>query len=146
MRFSETTVVAAGVEDSFDYVTDQAKLAEWNEHVVGAEVLGDGPVGVGSVLRQHRKRGAKDFDLTFEVLEHDRPSRHVVTGTVFGVDTLMTFDFAPHGGGTRITQTAEVTGRGLRWLLARVVAKQMHTSVLTGLARLSTRLGSSAGS
>lgn len=144
MRFSETTVVAAGVEDSFDYVTDQTKLTEWNEHVVDAEVLGDGPVGVGTVLRQHRQRGNKEFDLTFEVVEHDRPTLHCVTGTVFGVDTLMRFDFAPHDGGTRITQTAEVTGTGLRSLLARLVAKEMHKSVLTGLDRLRARLGSPA--
>jgi hypothetical protein len=142
MRFSEAAVVVSSVEDSFDYVTDQAKLAEWNDHVQDAEVLGGDPVGIGSVLRQHRKRGNKEFDLTFEVVEHDRPNRHSVKGTVFGVDTLMTFEFAPQDGGTLITQTAEVTRKGLRSLLARVVAKEMHKSVLTGLDQLRSRLGS----
>jgi uncharacterized protein YndB with AHSA1/START domain len=140
MRFSEATVVAASVEDSFDYVTDQAKLAEWNDHVQSAEVLGDEPVRVGSVLRQHRQRGNKQFDLTFEVVDHDRPNRHAVKGTVFGVETLMTFEFAPQETGTLITQTAEVTGNGLRSLLARVVAKEMRKSVLTGLDQLRSRL------
>ena len=141
MRFSETAVVAASVEESFDYVTDQAKLPEWNEHVEDAEVLGGGPVGVGSLLRQHRRRGNKEFALTFEVVEHDRPHRHSVKGTVFGVDTLMTFEFAPHDGGTLVTQTADVTGKGVRSLLARVVVKEMHKSVLAGLDQLRSRLG-----
>ena len=105
-------------------------------------MLSGDPVGVGSVLRQHRQRGRKEFDLTFEVVEHDRPHRHSVTGTVFGVATLITVEFAPHDGGTLITQTADVTGRGLRSLLARVVAKEMHKSVVTGLHQLRSRLGS----
>ena len=39
-------------------------------------------------------------------------------------------------------ETAEVTGNGLRSLLARVVAKEMHKSVLSGLHQLRSRLGS----
>jgi hypothetical protein len=54
MRFSESAILAASVEDSFDYVTDQAKLAEWNDHVQSAEVIGGEPVRVGSLLRQQR--------------------------------------------------------------------------------------------
>jgi hypothetical protein len=90
MRFSESAILAASVEDSFDYVTAQAKLAEWNDHVQSAEVIGGEPVRVGSLLRQHRRRGNREFDLTFEVIEHDRPHRHTVKGAVFGVETLMT--------------------------------------------------------
>ena len=114
MRFSESAILAASVEDSFDYVTDQAKLAEWNDHVQSAEVIGGEPVRVGSLLRQHRRRGNREFDLTFEVIEHDRPHRHTVKRAVFGVETLMTFEFTNQATGTLITQTAEVSGKGLR--------------------------------
>ena len=140
MRFSESAILAASIEDSFDYVTDQAKLAEWNDHVQSAEVIGDEPVRVGSVLRQHRRRGNKEFDLTFEVIEHDRPHRHTVKGAVFGVQTLMTFEFTNQATGTLISQTAEVSGKGLRAPLARVVAKEMRKSVVTGLEQLRSRL------
>jgi uncharacterized protein YndB with AHSA1/START domain len=140
MRFSESAILAASVEDSFDYVTDQAKLAEWNDHVQSAEVIGGEPVRVGSLLRQHRRRGNREFDLTFEVIEHDRPHRHTVKGAVFGVETLMTFEFTNQATGTLITQTAEVSGKGLRAPLARVVAKEMRKSVVTGLEQLRSRL------
>jgi uncharacterized protein YndB with AHSA1/START domain len=140
MRFSESAILAASVEDSFDYVTDQAKLAEWNDHVQSAEVIGGEPVRVGSLLRQHRRRGNREFDLTFEVIEHDRPHWHTVKGAVFGVETLMTFEFTNQATGTRITQTAEVSGKGLRAPLARVVAKEMRKSVVTGLEQLRSRL------
>jgi uncharacterized protein YndB with AHSA1/START domain len=140
MRFSESAILATSVEDSFDYVTDQAKLAEWNDHVQSAEVIGGEPVRVGSLLRQHRRRGNKEFDLTFEVIEHDRPQRHTVKGAILGVETLMTFEFTNQATGTLITQTAEVSGQGLRAPLARVVAKEMRKSVVTGLEQLRSRL------
>lgn len=139
--FHESTLVGASAEQAFDYLTDQSKVAEWNEHVRSVDVVGDGPIGPGSVLRQHRRRGEKDFDLTFEVVQHDRPRRHVVTGTVWGIDTTMAFDVAPEAGGTRVTQSAEVRGRGPRALLAPLIAREMRRSVRSGLAELTGRLG-----
>jgi hypothetical protein len=47
----------------------------------------------------------------------------------------------PERGG-RAKKFFKVTGKGLRSLLARVVAKEMHKSVLTGLHQLRSRLGS----
>lgn len=46
---------------------------------------------VGFELRQHRPRRECEFDLTFRVVEHDPPRRHVVEGPVLGVATRMAF-------------------------------------------------------
>ena len=143
-RFAERADVAASIDDTFDYVTDQGKIAEWNEHVQQAEVVGSGPVGVGAQLRQHRRRGNREFDLTFQVTTHEPPRRHTVTGKVFGVDTTMDFDFAEHGTGTRVTMTATVSGRGVSSLLAPIVAREMRKSTVVALAALRQRLGTSA--
>jgi carbon monoxide dehydrogenase subunit G len=139
-RFSETADVPATVEETFAYVTDQARLGEWNDHVQWAEVAGDGPVDVGARLRQHRKRGKREFDLVFEVTGHDPPRRHMVEGSVFGVDTTMSFTLEPSGAGTRVTMSATVQGRGLRRLLAPVVTREMRKSTVAALAALQTRL------
>jgi Polyketide cyclase / dehydrase and lipid transport len=140
-RFSESIDVRAAVEETFAYITDQDRLGEWNDHVQWAEVVGDGRVDVGSKLRQHRKRGRREFDLFFEVTGHDPPHRHVVEGSVFGVDTIMSFATEPRDAGTRVTMRARVEGRGLRRLLAPVVAREMRKSTVTALAALQTHLG-----
>ena len=140
-RFSESADVRATVEDTFAYITDQDRLGEWNDHVQWAEVVGGGRVEVGSKLRQHRKRNKREFDLFFEVTRHDRPRRHVVTGSVFGVDTTMDFAVEPSGAGTRVTMTAGVEGRGLRRLLAPVVTREMRKSTVAALAALQSQLG-----
>lgn len=141
-RFSEHADVAASAEEAFDHVTDQTKVAEWNDHVQSVEVVGGGEVGVGTELRQHRRRGDRDFTLTFRVTEHDRPRRHTVQGQVFGVDTTMDFAFEDLAQGTRVTMTATVTGRGLRALLAPVIAREMRKSTVNALAALSGQLRS----
>jgi Polyketide cyclase / dehydrase and lipid transport len=140
-RFSEAADVRSPVEATFAYVTDQDRLAEWNDHVQWAEVVGGGPVGVGSKLRQHRRRNRREFDLLFQVTCHDPPHRHVVEGSVLGVDTQMGFTLEPKAAGTRVTMTADVHGRGVRRLLAPMVTREMRRSTVAALAALQARLG-----
>jgi hypothetical protein len=144
-RFAESADLAVSIDEAFDYVTDQHRLHEWNEHVQSAEVVGGGPVAVGSRLRQHRRRGNRDFDLDFVVTAHDPPVRHTVAGAVFGVDTTMDFAFAEHGPATRVTMTANVTGKGPRGLLAPIVAREMRKSTVAALAALRQRFGAVGG-
>jgi uncharacterized protein YndB with AHSA1/START domain len=140
-KFSEQADVATPIDQTFDYVTDQNAVAEWNDHVQSVDVIGGGQVGIGSKLVQHRRRGDREFDLNFTVIAHEPPHRHIVTGQVFGVDTTMAFTFAEHESGTRVTMTASVIGRGVRRLLAPVVAREMHKSTVSALAALEERLG-----
>ncbi len=142
--FSEHIVVAWPIRETFDYVVDQDKVAEWNDHVQSVEVLGGGHVGVGTRLVQHRRRGRRDFDLVFEVAAHEPPTRHIVTGTVFGVPTTMDFAFAEEGPGTRVTMTAAVGGKGIRAVLAPIVAREMRKSTIAALDSLRQRLGAAS--
>jgi hypothetical protein len=140
-RFRESADVRPTVDETFAYITDQGRLAEWNAHVQWAEVIGGGPVEVGSKLRQHRKRNNRAFDLIFEVTSHDPPRRHVVEGSVIGLDTTMSFAVEPSGPGSQVTMMANVTGRGLRRLLAPVVTNEMRKSTVRALAALQQHLG-----
>jgi Polyketide cyclase / dehydrase and lipid transport len=141
-RFTEHADVATGVQETFAYVTDHAEIANWNDHVRSVEVVGGGPLEVGSTLRQHRRRGKRSFDLTFEVVEHEPPRRHTVVGDVFGTRTTMAFSFEPHGSGTRVTMAADVAGRGFGMIVAPMVTSEMRRSTVAALAALAQRLGS----
>lgn len=126
--------------EAFDFVTEQDNVAAWNDHVQSAEVVGGGPVQVGSQLRQHRRRGKREFDLTFRVVEHDPPRRHVVEGPVFGLHTRMAFLVEPRGSGSRVTMAADVSGRRARRLLAPIVTREMRKSTIAALAALRAQL------
>lgn len=139
-RFRESAVVRGSPHEVFDFITDQANVAVWNDHVQDVEVVGEEPVGVGTRLRQHRRRNNRDFVLEFEVTAHEPPARHVVQGVVFGVDTTMAFLLEPADDQTRVTMDALVTGRGLSRLLAPVVAREMRKSTVTALDELQRTL------
>jgi hypothetical protein len=135
-RFSDSVTVRAQPAEAFDFITDQAHVADWNDHVQRAEVVGGGPVEVGAHLRQHRKRNNREFALDFEVIEHAPPSRHVVAGSVFGVGTTIAFMIDPAEAGSRVTMDANLPGRGLGVLMAPIVAREMRKSTVAALAQL----------
>jgi hypothetical protein len=144
-RVSEETEVAALPEATFAYITNQSRVSEWNDHVVSAEVVGGGPVAEGARLAQHRRRNNREFTLTFTVVEHEPPTRHVVTGSVLGVDTTVSFDISSAGQGSRVVMSADVVGRGWRRLLAPLVAREMRKSTARALAELRAHLAERRG-
>lgn len=140
-RFSETIRVSATPAEAFALVTDQDRVADWNDHVQRVEVVGGGPVQNGTQLRQHRRRNNRDFVLEFEITHHEPPRRHVVAGTVFGVATTMTFTVEPApNAGCNVTMAADVHGKWFGRLLAPLVAKEMHKSTRAALQQLKVLL------
>ena len=115
MRFDETFIVARPPAEVFDYVTDPSNLAAWQTANRSVEQLTDGPPGPGSRFRERRKPPAsREFVQITEFVIFDRPRLlkvHVVEGPV---PVHGTWAFAPEGGGTRVTFTAEGELRGVR--------------------------------
>ena len=116
----------------FRYVTDPDKLSTWQTNTVSAVREDDGPLAVGSRLREvHRAPGGKELESVVEVseLEPDRAfALRVVEGTPVHLDTT----FAPagaagtlmrlrvHGGLTGPMRLAEpLLGRALKRQFAR---------------------------
>ncbi len=99
--FTIDTRIARAPGDVFAYVADPAKLATWQTNTVVAEQLGDGPLGVGTRLREvHRAPGGRELESVVEVSEYE-------PGTAFGLrmvegslplDAHITFE--PADGGT----------------------------------------------
>jgi uncharacterized protein YndB with AHSA1/START domain len=75
IRFTITTDIERPVGEVFAYVTDPAKLPTWQTNTVSVTQEGDGPVRVGTRLREvHRGPGGKELPSLVEVseLEPDR--------------------------------------------------------------------------
>jgi uncharacterized protein YndB with AHSA1/START domain len=100
--FTVDTQIRRPPADVFAYATDPAKLATWQTNTVAAERLDDGPLRVGSRLREvHRAPGGRELPSVVEVsaLEPDSVfGLRVVEGTPIHLDTT----FEPADGGTRV--------------------------------------------
>ena len=113
MRIEQTFTVARPPEVVFDYLTDPTNLAKWQTSKTSVEQITDGPVGLGTRIRERTKPpGGKEFEQVVEFTTFDRP-RHVHTHIVEGpypIDGTWTFE--PDGEGTRVHFVAEGELRG----------------------------------
>jgi len=119
----------------FEYISDPERLPTWQTNTVSSVPMSDGPLGVGSRLREvHRGPGGKELVSVVEVTEYE-PGRafalHVVEGTP--VDLRITLE--PRDGGTlmrfhafgRLTGAMRVAQPLLQRVLRRQFARQCET-------------------
>jgi uncharacterized protein YndB with AHSA1/START domain len=126
--FTIDTEIERPPADVFAYATDPAKLATWQTNTVSAVPEGDGPLQVGTRIREvHRAPGGKELPSVVEVSEYE-PDRAFALRVVEGVPihAHMTFDPAARGTRVRFRAYGQPTGalRLAQPLLRRTLRKQ----------------------
>jgi len=122
---SESIEIDRRPEDVFAYLDDVERHGEWQEQIVGVERQDDGPLRVGSHVRETRRVPGGDRTMTCEVTEHDPPRRssfRVLDGPVRAEGTI---SIEPIGDGSRsrVTFTIDFKGHGLAGKVLLPVAK-----------------------
>ena len=126
--FTIETRISRPVDEVFGYVTDPSKLATWQTNTVSAVQEGDGPVGLGSRIREvHRGPGGREAESIVEVSEYE-PNRTFALRVVEGTPIHARITFEPIGEGTRMRLRVhgELEGpmRLLQPLVRRVLRRQ----------------------
>ncbi|HET6998786.1 MAG TPA: SRPBCC family protein [Solirubrobacterales bacterium] len=76
IEFTVETDIERPVSEVFAYVTDPAKLPSWQTNTVSAVPEEDGPLRLGSRLREvHRAPGGKELKSLVEVSEFEQDKR-----------------------------------------------------------------------
>jgi uncharacterized protein YndB with AHSA1/START domain len=119
----------------FDYISDPELLPTWQTNTVSSVPITDGPLGVGTRLREvHRGPGGKELVSVVEVSEFD-PGRvfalEVVEGTP--VHLRITLDEAGDGTRLRFRVFGQLTGamRLAQPLLGRMLKRQFTLQLAT---------------
>ena len=132
MRVEQSFSVDLPPEVVFDYLTNPAKLAEWQTSKTSVVQLTDGAPQLGTRVRERTKGpGGREFEQVVEFSEFDRPRRvhvHIVEGP-YPVDG--TWSFEPDRDGTRVHFVAEGELRGAGRLL-EPVAKRLLARRMAG--------------
>src|ERR1700737_2408946 len=72
IQFTVQTEIARPPAEVFAYVTDPTKLATWQTNTVSAIAETDGPLGIGTRVREvHRAPGGKQLASLVEVSEYE---------------------------------------------------------------------------
>jgi uncharacterized protein YndB with AHSA1/START domain len=121
--------IARPPAEVFAYATDPAKLATWQTNTVSAVAEGDGPLGLGTRLREvHRAPGGQQLASVVEVSEYD-PGRtfalHMIEGAL-PIDARLTFEPTPAGTRLRFAAQGEPSGamRLAAPVLRRILKRQ----------------------
>lgn len=135
IEFTIETYIERPVTDVFDHVSDPDKLASWQTNTISSTQEGDGPIGVGTRLREiHRTPGGKELESVVEVSEYE-PDRTFALRVVEGTPVHLRISLEPSGRGTlmRFRSHGALTGRMrfaqpfLQRVLKRQFAKQCAT-------------------
>ena len=132
--------------DVFAYLDDLSRHGEWQEQIVSAEPLGDGPTRVGTRSTEQRRMGRRVQEVTYEVTEHDPPRAVAFRGVDGPVRVVGRATIEPVGDGSnsRVSLVLDFEGHGIGKLLAPLARSQARKQVPKDQQRLKERLESGA--
>jgi len=142
----ESIEISRRPEDVFAYIDDLARHSEWQESLVSAKVVTDGPTKVGSRATEVRRMGSREQTGTYEVTEHDPPRVFAFRGIDGPVRPVGRGTVEPVGDGSssRVTLELDFTGHGIGKLLAPLARNQARKQVPKDQQQLKQRLESGA--
>jgi uncharacterized membrane protein len=122
---SESIEIDRRPEEVFAYLDDVKRHGEWQSQIVDVQRQDDGPLRVGSRVKETRRVPGGDRSMTYEVTEHHPPrqsSFRVLDGPIRAEGTI---SIEPIGDGSRsrLTITIDFHGHGLGGKVLLPVAK-----------------------
>jgi uncharacterized protein YndB with AHSA1/START domain len=138
---SRSTDIAKPPDEVFPYLFEEDKVPQWTTGLDGYERVDSGTLGQGSKFREKLEVSGQKIDAVLEVTRYDPPHRAAVRTEIRGVDVAFTYDLAPNGGGTRLTQSVEASGGGLKGrVLIPMIQPYLERKIEADLAALASLL------
>ena len=143
--FTIDTQIARPVGYVFAYVTDPDKLATWQTNTVSAVQEDEGPLRVGSRLREvHRAPGGRKMTSVVEVSEYES-DRSFALRVVEGIPIHAQMSFTPADGGTNFTFRAHGSLSGPMRLAQPLLKRSLKRQFAKHCATLKQLLERDAG-
>jgi len=135
MQFSNTVTIGRPPHEVFAYLADPANIPNWNYAVDATEIVTPGPIGVGSRLRQTRSVPRPSVE-ELEVVEFVQDRRLALRGNVGPLTGTLSYETDAVPQGTRLTNAAELDGRGALGVLAPLATNRIRDAVAANLEKL----------
>ncbi|MBV8948134.1 MAG: SRPBCC family protein [Solirubrobacterales bacterium] len=129
-------------EDVFAYLDQFDRHGEWQSNIVRATVETEGPVRIGTRVKEIRKIGGREQDTSFEVTEYEPPRKSSFRGVTGSVRPVGTVTVEPIGDGSKSKVSIEfdLVGYGMGKLLAPIARRQARKTTAESQEKLKTRL------
>ena len=144
--YKDAIDVQLGTEDTFDYLADFSRTAEWDPGVASASPRTDGDPNLGSKFVVNVSVLGAEIPLDFEITTYERPKRLVLTGGNSIIRCVDKIAFTPRGEGTRVNYEAHVDLTGFSQLADPVLNLLLQRVGQLAIRGLRERLSGEAGS
>ena len=135
--FRHTVTVPRTPDEVFPWLFEEDKVPQWTGSLDGYAVLGDGPLGTGTRIRQTLEVSGHKVDVEMELTRYEPPREAESRFTMSGLDVVTTYTLSPNGGGTDLTQTLDGRASGFKArMLVPVVQPRLEAKLTQDLERL----------
>jgi len=133
---SVSVVIARPPDEVFAFVSDARNRPSWDGSVDSEELTSPEPIRVGSTVRTRRRSMGRDYEIDWEIVEHEPPTRQRIESTSGPFSTTLVYELAGDGDGTSVRFS--VTGRptGFLRLIQPLIARTTQRNLDEGFARL----------
>jgi len=131
-------VINRSIDEVFDFVADERNEPKYNPDMTLAEMVTQGPIGVGSKFHCVMT-GAHAADMTVECTDFDRPRRLGSATHISNMDIAGTLLFQSEGQSTKLTWLWNIEPRGFLKLLGPLVRRmgeRQELAIWTGLKKV----------
>jgi uncharacterized protein YndB with AHSA1/START domain len=136
VREEDVVTVQRPIDEVFAYVTDPAKVPEWQASALEARLEGEGPMRAGSQAVETRKFLGRRMESRMEVLEYEPPRRFKIKVSSGPVPFEATTELSEETGGTRVHGVVEGEPGGFFKLAEPIVARALRRELRGNLETL----------
>ena len=128
--------IARPLDEVFAFVSDARNRPSWDDSVDSEELTSPEPIRVGSTVRTRMRSMGRDYEIDWEIVEHEPPTRQRIESTSGPFSTTLVYELAGDGDGTSVRFS--VTGRptGFLRLIQPLIARTTQHNLDEGFARL----------
>ena len=124
-KLEVSVVIKRPVEEVFSFVNNPANEPLWSSGLVESSQISEGPVGVGTQMREVNRILGKRIEHIYEITEYE-PNRGYSCKSISGPFPWRgAYTFEPVKGGTRVTMTGEFQRIGSVFKLAEPLITRM---------------------
>jgi uncharacterized protein YndB with AHSA1/START domain len=141
--FTHSVTIPRPPEEVFPWLLEGDRVPQWTSNLERYEP--EGAVGPGSTIHQRLGVGGQTFDVAMEVVRYQPPREAQTRFETNGVDIEASYELAPDGTGTRLTQVLEAKPRSLSArLIVPAVQPRLERKLIADLERLRSLLADGA--
>jgi carbon monoxide dehydrogenase subunit G len=134
---SVSVTIARPIEEVFDFIADARNRPQWDQSVDSEELTSPEPIGVGSTVRTKLRSMGRDYEIDWEIIEHQAPSRQRIVSTSGPFPTTLVYGLESNGdSSTQVDFSVTGNPGGALRLIQPLIARGTQSNLDKGFARL----------